>query len=195
MANGFLLIISGPAGVGKSTITNEVRAELGAEFSVSMTTRPKTSQDIEGEHYFFVDEPTFRAAIDAGRLLEWAEVYGNLYGTPRQPVEERLAAGRIIILEIDVAGAQQVKQTAPDSYAVFIEAPNEQVLLHRLRTRKREDEATIQRRFGQARRETAEAHASGIYDAFIVNNHLDKAVNHAVQLIRAEMTRRQPCRR
>ena len=188
---GFLLIISGPAGVGKSTITNEVRDELDAVFSVSMTTRPRTSQDVEGEHYYFVDEPTFRKAVECGELLESAEVYGHLYGTPRRPVTDCLTEGRIAILEIDLAGARQVKQNLPDSYAIFIEAPNEQALLHRLRTRKREDEATIQRRFSRARQEIAEAHTCGIYDAFIVNDHLDKAVTEAVTLVRLEMARRR----
>ena len=189
--HGFLLIISGPAGVGKSTIANAVHAELDAEVSVSMTTRPQTAQDVAGEHYYFVDEPTFRSAIERGRLLEWAQVYGNLYGTPRQPVTDKLADGRIVILEIDQYGASQVKHHLPQSFAVFIEAPNEQVLLQRLQTRQREDEATIQRRFSRAQHEIAQARASGLYDAFIVNDDLDKAVCEMVFLVHEEVAHRR----
>ncbi len=184
------LIISGPSGVGKSTITNEVLSELDAVLSISMTTRPPAKTDVEGEHYYFVDEKTFRAAIDRGELLEWAEVFGNLYGTPRGPVEKRLAEGRIVILEIDIKGAEQVKAKMPDAYAIFIEAPSEQVLLHRLRTRKREDERTIQRRFAAAKQEIDQAHHGGVYHAFLVNDNLDRAVTEAVALIRSEQKRR-----
>lgn len=187
---GMLVIISGPSGVGKSTITNEVLDELDAVLSISMTTRPPAKTDVEGEHYYFVDEPTFRAAAERGELLEWAEVFGNLYGTPRGPVSERLAEGRIVILEIDVDGAEQVKAKMPEAFAIFIEAPGEEVLLHRLHTRKREDEATIRRRFAAAKDEIARAHRGGVYSAFLINDDLDRAVNEAVALIRAEQASR-----
>lgn len=188
---GMLVIISGPSGVGKSTITNEVLDELDAVLSVSMTTRPPAKSDVKGEHYDFVDEPTFRAAIDHGELLEWAEVFGNLYGTPRGPVEQYLRQGRIVILEIDVHGAEQVKAKMPEAFTIFIEAPDEDVLLHRLRTRKREDEATIQRRFAAAKDEIAHAHRGGVYATFLVNDNLDRAVRQAVTLIRAEQASRR----
>ena len=190
--SGMLVIISGPSGVGKSTITNEVLVELDAVLSISMTTRQRATSDVHGEHYHFVDEPAFRAAIADDQLLEWAEVFGHLYGTPRGPVEQRLAEGRIVILEIDVDGAEQVKAKMPDAFAIFIEPPSEEVLLHRLRTRKREDEATIQRRFAAAQDEISRAHRGGIYSAFLINDNLDRAVNEAVALIRAEQASRLP---
>jgi guanylate kinase len=189
---GMLLVISGPSGVGKTTITHHVEEQLGGVFSVSMTTRARAETDREGIDYHFVDMPTFVKARDGGELLEWAEVYPGLcYGTPRRPVEEALAAGRLMILEIDVDGALQVKEKLPDAYALFVLPPSERVLLERLRHRGRDDEAAIQRRFAKAKREIIKAWDSGVYDEFIVNRDLDRAVAEAVELVRMEMSRRR----
>lgn len=188
--HGMLLIISGPSGVGKTTITHQVRLALNALFSVSMTTRPKAPEDREGVDYFFVDAPRFERSRDAGELLEWAQVFGNYYGTPKKPVEDALADGRLMILEIDVEGAVQVKQRMPDAYALFVLPPSEEVLLDRLRKRKRDEEAVIQRRFSKAKDEIARAKSCGVYDVFIVNDLLDDAVAKAVSLVRSEMERR-----
>jgi guanylate kinase len=188
--NGLLLIISGPSGVGKTTITRHVENELDGVFSVSMTTRPPGPDDIEGVDYFFVSRPQFEAHRDAGELLEWAEVFGNCYGTPRGPVQENLAAGRLVILEIDVQGASQVKGNMPESYAVFVLPPSEEALLQRLRSRQREDEATIQKRFAKAKDEIARARTCGIYDQFVVNDDLESAVARTVTLVRKELQRR-----
>ena len=188
---GMLLIISGPSGVGKTTITHHVRTRINAAFSVSMTTRPITAEDTEGVDYYFVDVAEFKRQRDAGHLLEWAEVFGNYYGTPRRAVEENLAQGRLVILEIDVEGAVQVKQNMPDSFALFIEPPSEDVLLYRLRRRQREDEQTIRGRFAKAKHEIARAKECGVYDKFIVNDKLEQAVDEAVQAIADEMKRRR----
>ncbi|MFW6060397.1 MAG: guanylate kinase [Phycisphaeraceae bacterium] len=187
---GLLLIISGPSGVGKTTITHRVERELDAVFSISMTTRPKTAKDKEGSDYTFVTEDEFERHRDAGDLLEWAEVFEHYYGTPREPVERSLAEGRIVILEIDVQGAVQVKRNMPDAFAVFILPPGEDALLERLRKRKREDEATIQRRFAKAKQEIARARESGVYDVFIVNDELEHAVAETLRIIRKEVARR-----
>lgn len=187
---GLLLIISGPSGVGKTTMTRHVEKQVNAWFSVSMTTRPQSPADAEGIDYYFVTREQFEQARDAGQLLEWAEYSGNCYGTPRKPVEEQLAAGRIVLLEIDVAGAAQVKRAMPDAYALFVLPPTENVLLERLRRRKREDEATIQRRFARAKEEIELAQTSGIYARFIVNDSLDEAVREAVDAVRSELNRR-----
>lgn len=184
---GLLLIISGPSGVGKTTITHEVERRLGGVFSVSMTTRPRATNDRHGLDYHFVSVEEFLAARDAGELLEWAEVFGNYYGTPRRPVEEAIAAGRLMILEIDVQGAIQVKKKLPEAFAIFVLPPNEEVLLERLRRRKREDEATIQRRFGKAKLEIAAAQENGPYDAFLVNDELDAAIDEAVEIVQKKM--------
>ena len=188
---GMLLVISGPSGVGKTTITHRVERELNAVFSVSMTTRPKAAGDREGVDYHFVDQATFDRARDAGELLEWAEVYpGCSYGTPKKPLDEALAKGRLMILEIDVDGAIQIHRKMPDAFALFVLPPNENMLLQRLRARARDDEAVIQRRFAKAKREIIKAWECGVYSEFIVNRDLEHAVGEALQLIRAEMARR-----
>jgi len=186
---GLLIIISGPSGVGKSSIARALVERLDAAFSVSMTTRTKTGQDREGVDYFFVDEPTFRRAIDDGQLLEWAEVFGNLYGTPRQTVEQQLQTGHDVILEIDVVGGKQVKAAAPEALAIFIDPPSEQTLLDRLRGRGRDDEATIQRRFSEAQREMAEARRCGAYDVFVINDDLATAIDEAERIVRQRRAR------
>ena len=188
---GLLLVISGPSGVGKTTITHRVEQHFGAVFSVSMTTRPKTDDDVEGRDYFFVSAEEFKRRRDAGELLEWAEVFGNCYGTPGAPVQEHLKEGKIVILEIDVQGAIQVRLNMPEVFAIFVDPPSEEELLRRLRGRGREDEATIQRRFSKARQEIQLAHECGAYDRFIVNDDLDKAVKEAIEVVEAELERRR----
>jgi len=180
---GLLVVISGPSGVGKTTITHRLVERLGAVFSVSMTTRPKTAADTEGKDYFFVTEEKFKHAIEQGELLEWAQVFDYYYGTPRGPVVRNLDEGRDVILEIDVAGAEQVKKAMPEAVAIFVNPPSEQELLRRLRARGREDEAKIQRRFREAKREMQQAQTGGAYDHFIINETLDEAVDHAHQLV------------
>lgn len=190
---GMLLVISGPSGVGKTTITHKVEREIGAYFSVSMTTRPRSRSDRDGVDYHFVTRERFEQALRDGELLEWAEYSGNYYGTPRLPVEQHLRNGDIVLLEIDVKGALQVKQAMPDAYAIFVEPPNMDVLLQRLRDRQREAEDVIQRRFARAKDEIAQAHSCGIYDKFIVNDDLDTAVNEAVTGVREQLARRRAC--
>jgi len=180
---GLLAIISGPSGVGKSTITRAVRQQLNTLFSISVTTRPKTAEDADGVTYSFVSQAEFDRRRDAGDFLEWAEVFGHCYGTPRKPVMDAIAAGKIVILEIDVQGAIQIKRTLPHAFGVFILPPDEQTLLQRLRDRKREDESVIQRRFAKAKPEIDLAKTSGAYDCFIVNDDLDTAITQTVDAI------------
>ena len=190
MPTGLLLIISGPSGVGKTTIAHQVEQDLRGSFSVSMTTRPKTTADTEGRDYYFVDQAAFDRARDAGELLEWAEVFGYCYGTPAGAVDAGLADGKLMILEIDVEGAVQVKRCRPEAYAVFILPPSESVLLARLRGRRREEEEVIQRRFTKAQNEIDRAKSCGVYDAFVVNEDLDAAVLTTTKLVRDEMNKR-----
>ncbi len=184
-SDGLLVIISGPSGVGKTTITRGVeRAIRGSVFSVSATTRPKTSVDVEGVDYRFVGDEQFDAMIEAGEFLEWADVFGKKYGTPRDWVVEQLARGRLVILEIDVEGARQVKEKMPEALAIFIMPPSEETLLERLRSRKREDEGQIQTRFAEAKREIEVARTCGAYDVFIVNDELERAIDEAIAKVR-----------
>jgi guanylate kinase len=181
---GMLLVISGPSGVGKTTITRAIeRSIAGAVFSVSATTRPKSDVDVEGVDYEFLTDKQFDRRVAAGEFLEHAVYAGNKYGTLRGPVEAQLARGRLVILEIDVEGAKQVKAKIPEAFALFILPPSEETLLERLRGRKRESESVIQRRFEIAKREIAEAHTCGAYDAFVVNDDLDHAIGEAMRLV------------
>jgi guanylate kinase len=189
--NGLLLVISGPSGVGKTTITRAVERSIpDAVFSISATTRPKTDADVDGVDYHFMTDEQFTDRIAGDEFLEHAVYAGNCYGTLRAPVDAQLERGRLVILEIDVQGAEQVKQKMPESFGLFILPPSEEELLERLRSRKRESEDVIQRRFAAAREEIARAKKNDAYDAFIVNDDLDRAIAEAIELIRVERKRR-----
>ncbi|MBL0869131.1 MAG: guanylate kinase [Phycisphaerales bacterium] len=188
---GMLLVISGPSGAGKTTITRAVeRAMPGAVFSVSATTRAKTDADVDGVDYHFVSEEQFQQMVERDEFLEYAGVYGKRYGTPRAWVFEQLRRGRLVILEIDVQGAKIVKGKVPEMFSVFILPPSEEELLRRLRSRKREDEQKIQRRFAAAKQEILDAERSGVYDRFIVNNVLEASITEAIGAVQAELNRR-----
>lgn len=189
--NGMLLVISGPSGVGKTTITRAIERSIpDAVFSVSCTTRPRTDADVEGVDYFFIDNAEFERRERAGDFLETATYAGNRYGTPRGPVNAQLARGRLMILEIDVAGAKQIKSKMPRAFCLFILPPSEATLLERLRSRKREEESVIQRRFKLAQEEIAEAHRCGVYDRFIVNQDLEQTIAQALQAVNEARVRR-----
>ncbi len=183
--NGLLLIISGPSGVGKTTITRGVeRSIAGSVFSVSCTTRAKTEADVEGVDYHFIDHDEFQELIDKDAFLEWADVFGKRYGTRRKWVDEQLARGRLVILEIDVEGAKQVKAKMPDAFGIFILPPSEEELLRRLQNRKRESEELIQKRFAEAQHEIREAKACDVYDQFIINEDLEAAIEEAIMHVK-----------
>lgn len=182
--DGLLLIISGPSGVGKTTVTRGVERTIAdAVFSVSWTTRPQTSVDTEGVDYHFVSDAEFEDERARGGFLETAGVYGKQYGTPKAPVLEQLRRGRLMVLEIDVQGAILVKRQLPEALAIFILPPDEATLLQRLRDRKREDETMIQRRFSKAKEEIAAARAAGIYDHFLVNQNVAETIARAVEIV------------
>jgi guanylate kinase len=195
-ARGKLIIISGPSGVGKSTITRQLVERLrDAYLSVSMTTRPQAKTEQNGRDYWFVSREEFHKRIEEGTLLEYAEVFGNLYGTPRDKTEEALNAGRTVILEIDVQGAKQVKGIYPQATAVFILPPSTKVLAERLGHRGRESGEVAARRLGGASGEIAAAWQ--FYDHMVVNDDLEQAIREVVQIIEqapridAESDRRQ----
>tara|TARA_R110000868_G_scaffold119469_2_gene316905 strand:- start:225052 stop:225693 length:642 start_codon:yes stop_codon:yes gene_type:complete len=182
--NGLLLIISGPSGVGKTTITRGVERGIGdSVFSVSYTTREKTEADTEGVDYHFISNERFEELQQENAFLESADVFGKKYGTRKRWVDEQLARGRLVILEIDVMGAQQVKTAMPDAFAMFILPPSEEELLNRLQNRKRESEEQIQKRFAEAKREIAFAKDSDVYDTFVINEDVDRAIAEAIEKV------------
>jgi guanylate kinase len=180
-ARGLLVVVAGPSGVGKGTVHARVRAALpDAVLSVSATTRPPRSHEREGIHYRFVDRAGFEALIEDGELLEWAEYAGHLYGTPRAPAEAAVADGHIVVLDIEVQGALQVREQDPDALLVFLSPPSFEELERRLRERATEDETEVERRLDVARREVAQREA---FDVVVVNDDLDRAVDEVVAAI------------
>ncbi len=190
---GLCLVISAPSGAGKSTITRHLlQTEPELTLSVSATTRAPRPGEREGEHYFFRSQSAFAAMIEAGELLEWAEVFGRRYGTPRAPVEQALAAGRDVVFDIDWQGHRQLRDALPrDVVSVFVLPPSLAVLDQRLRSRAGDDAAEIARRMQAARDEIAHwpefSHA-------IVNDRLEDAVAAVRSVLHAArcVTARQP---
>ena len=179
---GRLVVVSGPSGSGKSTILRRAlaRPEVRARLSVSATSRPPRPGEVEGGAYHFVSREQFEASRDRGEFLEWAEVHGNLYGTPVAPVVEALQGGENVVLEIDVQGAMQVLRIVPGADSVFIAVPGLDVLEARLRGRGTESEAAVRRRLDNARRELD---AIDTYKHRIINHDLDQAVDAMVALL------------
>jgi len=181
-AQGKLVIISGPSGVGKSTISREVVRRLGNAFlSISMTTRQPGPGEQNGREYWFISRHEFHKRIEEGSLLEYAEVFGNLYGTPKDKTDEALRAGKIVILEIDVQGGRQVKQIYPQAVMIFILPPSNKILAERMGRRGRESVETAARRLGGAGSEIAAAWQ--YYDNMVVNDHLEQAIKEVLQII------------
>ncbi len=178
---GRLFVVSGPSGVGKSTVLQKARARLpNLGYSVSLTTRPPREGEVDGVHYHFVTRDEFSKSIEQGEMAEWAEVVGNLYGTSCAAVEERLAQGADVLLEIEVKGAAQIKKRFKDAVFIFIMPPTEEVLERRLRGRGTESEQVIQERLELARTEMREA---PWYDHRVVNDELDRAVDELTRLM------------
>ncbi len=180
------MVISGPSGVGKSSITRRVLELTGAEFSVSATTRSPRGGEVDGRDYLFVSRDKFRSMIDNGQLLEWAEVFGEYYGTPAGPVKDATKAGKTVILEIDVQGAIQVHEKAPQATFIMIAPPEMEDLKRRLTKRGSEDEQAAARRLRKAKNELQTARQSRIYDYWVVNDDLDKAIKEVAEIVHQE---------
>ena len=179
---GKVVIVSGPSGVGKSTICKEVVKRLNNVYlSVSVTTRPRSEAEIDGEDYWFISEREFQERIDKGLLLEYAEVFGHLYGTPKDKVDAALQAGKSVILEIDVQGAKQAKRIYRDMVMIFILAPSQKELAERMKLRGREDIETAQERLNEASTEIAAAWQ--YYQHMVINEDLEQAVSDVIQII------------
>jgi guanylate kinase len=180
---GRLIVLAGPSGVGKSSVVAGLRAALPAlYFSVSATTRDPRAGEVDGRDYRFVGPAGFDALIAQGELLEWAEIHGGLQrsGTPRAPVEEALAAGRPVLVEVDLQGARAVKAAMPESVTVFVAPPTLDELARRLRGRGTETEAQFARRLQTAQEEMASRHE---FDVVVVNDDVQAVVRRLVQLL------------
>jgi guanylate kinase len=186
-----MLILSSPSGAGKTTLTRMLLQDraLDLTLSVSVTTRARRSSEVDGIHYRFIERPEFDSLRDRGELLEWAEVHGNCYGTPRRPVEEVLTTGRDVLFDIDYQGAAQVRQKAPDDVVtIFILPPSMAELRARLERRAEDSKDVIEKRLLNARNEISRWEA---YDYVIVNDDLEKSYKQVTAIILAERLRKK----
>jgi guanylate kinase len=185
-----LLVVSGPSGAGKSTVCRELLRRLpDGVWSVSATTRPPRGREVEGRDYYFVSRERFERMIQDGELLEWAEYLGNLYGTPRRPVEKALAEGRVMVMEIDVQGGRQIAEKMPESVRVFLLPPSDEELVRRLVGRRTETPEQQQRRLAKARQEIAWARQWACYQHFLVNESVGRTVADVMRIIEAQRER------
>ncbi len=184
MQEGLLLIISGPSGVGKGTVCRHLMTiKEGLRLSVSTTTRLPRSEEKDGKEYFFTDEDNFKTMIEKGDFLEWALVHDHYYGTSLDVANEAIDRGEILILEIDVQGAAQVRQKEPYSVSIFLAPPSMETLENRIRGRGTESDEKIERRLTTARQEMD---SYILYDYLVINDKVEKAAAKIGAIIDAE---------
>lgn len=184
---GTLFVLSAPSGSGKSTLARRlVASDPGLEFSISYTTRPRRADEQDGREYHFVDGARFDAMVAEDAFLEWAEVHRQRYGTARETTARALAAGRDLLLDIDVQGARQVRERAADAVLLFVLPPDFPTLQDRLRDRGSDDEDQISHRLSVARREVEEYSR---YDYVVVNDDLERAAETLRSIVVAERSR------
>ena len=187
MSTGSIFIVVAPSGAGKTSLVAALlKAAPDVELSVSFTTRAPRAGEIDGQHYHFVSRDAFEAMIAAGDFLEYAEVYGNYYGTSVRWIRERTAAGHDILLEIDWQGARQVREIFAEAVGIFILPPSLQVLERRLRGRGTDSDEVVERRLAEARAEIA---LVGEYDYIVVNDEFEQARTDLLAVVRAVQLR------
>ena len=186
---GLMLVLSSPSGAGKTTLSRMLlKADRAVELSVSVTTRPRRRGEVNGRDYHFIDRGRFDAMVKAGDLLEWAEVFGHYYGTPRKPVQKALKRGRDVLFDIDWQGTQQLSEKARgDIASIFVLPPSIPELERRLHTRALDDEAVIRRRMAKA---ASELSHWAEYDYVIINDTLDHAFAEVQTILAAERMKR-----
>ncbi|NMB15210.1 MAG: guanylate kinase [Gallicola sp.] len=184
MRDGFLLVLSGPSGVGKGTVCEALmKHRKDIKYSISATTRKKRPLEKNGENYYFMSQEEFKESIENKEFLEYAQVHGNYYGTPKRFVTESVDSGDIVILEIDVQGALQVKENCPEAVYIFLLPPDLQELRNRIEKRSTEDEDTINLRMNNAQTELTFIDK---YDYAVINDDVDKTVGKIESIIEAE---------
>lgn len=186
--HGLLIVLCGPSGVGKSTISRMLSQKLNVTYIVSATTRPKKPGDEIGKTYDHIDNDEFFRRLDHDEFLEYAHVYGDYYGTPKHPALDYLFAGKDVLLEIDVQGALQIRYQYPEALLIFILPPDGPTLRQRLTDRGRDHAEDIEKRFRAARREIQMAKGSRAFDHMVINDSLDRAVVEITKIIQSERT-------
>lgn len=182
--SGLLVTFSGPSGSGKDTVLDVLlKRNDKIKVSISMTTREKREYEIDGSHYYFVNRNYFEKNIKENKMLEYAEYNGNYYGTPKAPVDEMINSGNAVVLEIEVQGADKIKEKCPEAVSIFLMPPSMHALEMRLRGRGSEDEDTINHRLVIAREEIRRAYD---YDYVVLNDTVDNAVECIETIINAE---------
>lgn len=179
-SKGTLLVLSGFSGAGKGTIVKKLVSEYGYHISISATTRSPRTGEVDGREYYFKTREEFQDLIEHNGLIEWAEYVGNYYGTPKQFVEEMLAQGKNVILEIEVQGALNVKEQYPEAVLIFIAPPSIPILRERLIGRGTEDRETIEKRLLRAKEEAKDIKE---YEYVVINDNLDTCVQQVHQII------------
>ena len=183
MRKGLLVVVSGPSGAGKGTICQALLEKTPLAYSVSATTRKPRAGEVDGESYYFLSVEAFEKMIEKDELLEWAKVYDNYYGTPLKKVEEKLAAGEDILLEIDTQGAMKVREKFPEGVYIFILPPSLAELERRIRGRDTETEDVLQKRLAAA---IDEIEAGKCYKYVVTNDEVDGAVDSVCAILAAE---------
>ena len=184
---GQLIVVSGPSGVGKGTICRAVMSRLPEVcLSISATTRPQAATEVEGRDYFFMTHEAFQAGIAQARFLEYAEVFGNYYGTPKDKVDDLLAEGKTVFLEIDVQGGRQAKALYPTALLLFVLPPDMKALEERLHIRGRDAGENTDQRLREAKAEIAAARE--FYEHLMVNDDLEQAIEEVIQIIQNHVT-------
>jgi guanylate kinase len=183
---GKVVVISGPSGVGKSTVCHRLCDMIPAEFSVSVTTRPPRPGEKNDCDYHYIAPDDFARLRDSGGLLEWAEVYGHSYGTPAAPIDSALTEGRVIVLEIDIQGTIQVRRQLPEAMTFFLLPPSPEEQRRRIEGRRTDAAEVIRRRLAKADGEIRYANESGCYDEFIINDDLKATVDRIYGRITAK---------
>lgn len=184
MKKGFLLVVSGPSGVGKGTVLHDLmNTQKNLVYSVSATTRNKRDGEIEGVSYFYKTHDEFKQMIDEDEFLEYAKVHNNYYGTPKEFVDRKINEGKIVVLEIDVQGAVNVKQNTENAVFIFLAPPSLSELKNRIVGRGTETEQDINVRMKNARKELEYIK---YYDYLVINDHINSAINSVNEIINAE---------